>query len=362
MAQTQQVSHEWQGAHLMIILPVPEDKAMVEELEKVTGLRITWTQALFKVEDESVFHDVDIIATLAGLPSSRSVCPRLKLCHTLTAGVDYVSRSPLFKDPSIRWTYCSGIHGPPMAEWTMMTYMVFNKRWNEQWARQQRREWSLSFEAMRNRDLVGQRMGILGYGSIGRQIAKVATAMSMEILAFTATAKETPESRKDTGYRLPGTGDPYGTIPSAWYDGLDKQSLHHFLAQKIDILVVCVPLTDQTRGLLGREEFDILAKHSPYGGAFITNLARGEVIAQDDLIEALKTEGSGVRGAALDVQTPEPLPNDSPLWDAPNCFITPHNSSQNTKYFERGLAILMENLRKPPESKFINEVNHQRGY
>lgn len=215
---------------------------------------------------------------------------------------------------------------------------------------------------MRTRDLVGQRMGILGYGSIGRQIARVATAMGIEVLAFTATPKETPESRKDLGYRLPGTGDPDGTMPTGWYHGLDKKSLHHLLSQKIDILVVCVPLTDQTRVLLGREEFDILAKHSPYGGAFITNIARGEVIVQDDLITALNTEGSGVRGAALDVQTSEPLPKDSPLWDAPNCFMTPHNSSQNIKYLERGLAILIEHLRKPWESKYINEVNHQRGY
>ncbi|KAF2159253.1 hypothetical protein M409DRAFT_71146 [Zasmidium cellare ATCC 36951] len=307
-------------------------------------------------------QNVDIIATIAALPSSKTVCPRLKLCHALTAGTDYVSRSPLFKDPSIRWTYSTGIHGPAMAEWTMMTYMAFSKALNENWERQRRKEWSMKFEAMGQRDLVGQRMGILGYGSIGRQIAKVATAMSMEVVAFTATAKETTESRRDTGYRLPGTGDPEGEFPKAWYHGLDRTALHHFLAQGIDILVVVVPMTDKTRGMLGREEFDILAKHSPYGGAFITNLARGEVIVQDELIEALKTEGSGVRGAALDVQTPEPLPPDSPLWDAPNCFIAPHSSSQNFKYTERALAILLEDLRKPPGSKFINEVNHQRGY
>ncbi|KAK4507665.1 hypothetical protein PRZ48_001400 [Zasmidium cellare] len=358
----EQTSQEWQGAHLMILWPLPEDKDLVEQLRKTTGLRISWTQALSKIEDESVLEDVDIIATIAALPSSKAVAPRLKLCHALTAGTDYVSRSPLFKDPSIRWTYSTGIHGPTMAEWTMQTYMNFSKDWTANWERQQRREWRTKFEAMHQRDLVGQRMGILGYGSIGRQIAKVARAMSMEVLAFTATAKETPESRRDTGYRLPGTGDPDGTMPSAWFHGVDKESLHHFLAQKIDILVVVVPITDKTKGLLGREEFDILAKHSPYGGAFIANLARGEVIVQDELIEALQTEGSGVRGAALDVQTPEPLPSDSPLWDAPNCFITPHTSSQHVKYMDRGLAILVENLRKPTGSKFINDVNHQRGY
>lgn len=104
MAQSQHVSEYWKDAHLVILWPLPEDKQMVEQLQKATGLRITWQQALFKVDDESIFQDVDIIATLAALPSSKSVCPKLKLCHTLTAGVDYVSRSLLFKDDSIRWT------------------------------------------------------------------------------------------------------------------------------------------------------------------------------------------------------------------------------------------------------------------
>lgn len=65
----------------------------------------------------------------------------------------------------------------------------------------------------------------------------------MDVIAYTATPKDTPEKRADTGYIVPGTGDPDGSIPSAWYSGLDKNSLHNFLSQKIDLLVVSVPLT-----------------------------------------------------------------------------------------------------------------------
>jgi hypothetical protein len=67
--------------------------------------------------------------------------------------------------------------------------------------------------------------------------------MGMDVLAYTATPKETPESRKDNGFIVPGTGDPDGSIPSEWFSGLDKSNLHNFLKQKLDILVVCVPLT-----------------------------------------------------------------------------------------------------------------------
>jgi lactate dehydrogenase-like 2-hydroxyacid dehydrogenase len=92
-------------------------------------------------------------------------------------------------------------------------------------------------------DSVGQRIGILGYGSIGRQVARVSRAMGMDVLAYTASAKDTPDSKKDKDYFVPGTGDADGEIPSAWYSGLDRKSLHNFLKQDLDFLLVSVPLT-----------------------------------------------------------------------------------------------------------------------
>jgi hypothetical protein len=74
-------------------------------------------------------------------------------------------------------------------------------------------------------------------------VARVAKAMGSDVIAYTASPRPTPESRRDDGFIVPGTGDPDGSIPSAWYSGLDKKSLHEFLAQEIDLLVLCVPLT-----------------------------------------------------------------------------------------------------------------------
>ena len=216
------------------------------------------------------------------------------------------------------------------------------------------------------RDNVGQRLGVLGYGSIGRQVGRVAKAMGMDVIAYTASARDSPESKKDRGFIVPGTGDPDGSVPSGWFSGLDKESLHRFLAQDIDHLLVSVPLTKETTHFLGADEFAILGKRH----AFVSNISRGQILDQDALIAALeegaKEEGErqgGLRGAALDVTDPEPLPEGHPLWEAPNCIVTPHISGMGTAYVERAFAVLEVNLKRMESGEgLINLVDRKRGY
>ncbi|CZR61213.1 related to glycerate dehydrogenase [Phialocephala subalpina] len=199
------------------------------------------------------------------------------------------------------------------------------------------------------------------HGAIGRQTAKVAKALGMDVIAYTASPRPTPESKKDRGYIVPGTGDEDGLIPSAWYSGLDKASLHNFLKQDIDILLISVPLTPETTHLLGAEEFAILGKTN----AFIVNIARGAIIVQDELIKALKKkpEDGGLRGAALDVTDPEPLPEGSELWDLKNVAVTPHVSGLGTMYANRTFEILERNLGAIESGgKLINVVDKKKGY
>lgn len=193
-------------------------------------------------------------------------------------------------------------------------------------------------------------------------VARVAQATGMDVIAYTASPRPTKESKKDHGYIVPGTGDPDGSIPSAWYSGLEKSQLHKFLRQDIDILLVSVPLTSQTTHLLGKEEFDILGKTR---NAFISNISRGQIIQQEDLIEALKRrpEDGGLRGAALDVTDPEPLPKDNELWALPNVFVTPHISFAGEAYVERAFQALETNLsRMEKGEELINVVHRKRGY
>ena len=178
--------------------------------------------------------------------------------------------------------------------------------------------------------------------------------MGMSILAYTAHPRPTPASKCDRGFIVPGTGDPDGTLPLAWYSGLDKSSLHTFLAQDIDILLVSVPLTTSTTHLLGKEEFEILARRN----AFVSNISRGQILVQEELVEALRVfeeggregvgEGEGkkgkrggLRGAALDVTDPEPLPRENELWGAPNCIVTPHVSGLGREYADRAFQVLV---------------------
>jgi len=203
----------------------------------------------------------------------------------------------------------------------------------------------------------------LGYGSIGRQCAKVASALGVEVYAYTAGPKLTPESRRDDGYIVDGLGDIEGKIPVKWYSGLDKGSLHEFLRVGFDFILLSLPLTDDTRGMFGEEEFDILkqTKTNP----FFINISRGAVVQTAELEKALKwpQEEGGLRGAALDVVDPEPLPSSSSLWDIPNLYISPHISGAGDAYFSRCLDIIAINLRLRAEGKPpLNKVNRKRGY
>ena len=213
---------------------------------------------------------------------------------------------------------------------------------------------------------------MLGYGSIGRQIARVAKGLGMRVLAYTASPKDSAESKRDGGFVVPGTGDVEGSVPEEWFSGLEKKDLHGFLGQGLDWLVVCVPLTEKTRGFLGEEEFAVLRdglarqKVESVGATaerkcFVTNIARGPIIDQKALIEALK-DGT-LQGAALDVTDPEPLPEDSELWDLENVVVTPHISGNGVAYEDRAFQVLGVNLgRREGGKQLINVVKRERGY
>jgi phosphoglycerate dehydrogenase-like enzyme len=222
--------------------------------------------------------------------------------------------------------------------------------------------------------------------------------MGMTVHAYTLHARPTPALRRDRAWTPPGLGDPEGVLPAKWFSGGSAAELHAFLRSGLDLLVVAAPLTGGTRGLLGGEEFRVLWEGADGGGGagerggdgeadgrekeqgqggggeeddngklkkvgrtFIANVARGPVIDTDALLHALN--GGLIRGAALDVTDPEPLPDGHPLWGAKNVIITPHVSGASTRYFERVMAILEFNLGRLAEGvELVNRVDRGRGY
>ncbi|RQM04570.1 hypothetical protein DH86_00004225 [Scytalidium sp. 3C] len=301
------------------------------------------------------------MTTTGRLPTNVEKLKKLKFIHLFSAGSDALQNTPIYKDTDITLTTSSGIHGPQIAEWVILQTLASPHKEKLLLKWQSEHVWGKHGAIGDLKDLVDQRFAVLGYGSIGRQAARVAKALGMDVIAYTASPRPTPESRKDTGYIVPRTGDPDGTIPSAWYSGTDKASLHNFLAQDIDVLLVSVPLTAATTYLLGAEELAILGKQN----AHVINIARGKVIVTDELIKALKkplSEG-GLRAASLDVTDPEPLPKESELWDLENVAISPHVSGLSTEYVSRSLQILERNITHLERGEpLINVVDRKRGY
>ncbi|KXT04991.1 hypothetical protein AC578_10319 [Pseudocercospora eumusae] len=356
---------------LLVVLPFPEPKDILQKLKsQFPDLDIIYfqtsssqdAQILAKEVPRHLYHDATILVTFSNFPEP-SEAPNLQFIHLVSAGSNQIHNTKIYKDTDIVITTSSGIHGPQIAEWVIMTGLVRSHGYNELRELQKRHQWGYSNDDGRYnsvRDWVGRRIGILGYGSIGRQVGRVANALGMEVLAYTATPKDSDEKKRDHGFVVPGTGDLEGKIPVEWYSGLEREKLHEFLKQDLDWLLVSVPLTEQTRHFLGKEEFEVLSQ----GGkrpAFVTNIARGPIVNQSELIEALK-DGT-LAGAALDVTDPEPLPSDSELWDLENVIVTPHVSGNGVAYTERTFKVLEINLRhREKGERLINVVRRERGY
>ncbi|KKY30052.1 putative 2-hydroxyacid dehydrogenase [Diaporthe ampelina] len=270
------------------------------------------------------------------IPPPARLIPDVKFVQLPSAGVD-------------KWL---GHETPQIAEWVIGSWLSFQHHFVRYHEQMKTGYWEPMFKSTVE-DSAGARMGILGYGAIGRQCAHVADSMGMEVYAYTRSPKTTPEARKDDSYCVPGTGDPDGLIPSKWFHGTSQEDINNFLSQDLDILVLCMPLTSETHGIISHEQFEILSKKK--------TVARGKAINTDALIQAL--ENGKIRGAAVDGADPEPLPSDHSLWKAPNLLITPHVSWQTHRTWERVLAILEINLEKLSKHETpINVVNRKLHY
>ncbi|KIX01634.1 uncharacterized protein Z518_09360 [Rhinocladiella mackenziei CBS 650.93] len=362
--------------HLLITMWEPEPKHITAELKRrfpyfdITYIPVQRKERQLSdsgrdVPDE-LWNSATILITLATLPSTPEKVPNLKLIHLLSAGVDHILNHPVLTSSTIPVTTSSGIHGPPITEWVTMTALIASRHYWTEYEWQKQRHWETDRKKLvSGTDWVGKTVGIAGYGSIGRQVARVFSALGSSIHAYTASPRDTPSARADHGYFLPGTGDPDGTIPSAWYSGTSKTALHTFLASGLDMLVIALPLTPATRGMFGTAEFEIVAHSSNKPrkgkGCFLVNIARGGLLDQSALVKALNDET--LLGAALDVTDPEPLPEDDPLWDAKNVIITPHVSALGSEYSERAYDLFMTNWTRHEEGKkMFNLVDRRKGY
>ncbi len=298
---------------------------------------------------EDVWAKASILYTLRVLPEPGQA-PRLRWIHAHTAGVDHLLEQPIFQSEDVLLTSSSGIHATIMTEYVFMMMLAFGHRLPAMIAHQARGVWpEHRFETFLPLPLRGSTMGIVGYGSVGRELAHIAHTFGMEVLAVKRDVRHPSDAES---YTLPGTGDPEGV----YFHRLYPPEALNSMVRECDFVVVTVPLTESTRGMVGADAF---AAMKPT--AFLINVSRGGVVDEDALLAALQS--GQIAGAAVDVFEAEPLPADSPLWKQPNLIISPHIAGNSPDYNRNAAALFVENLKRFLARKdLLNLVDYTRGY
>jgi phosphoglycerate dehydrogenase-like enzyme len=246
-------------------------------------------------------------------------------------------------------TTASGIHAVPIGEFAIGLMLALARKFPRIIRLQERAEWPKQrWETLLGTELHGKTIGIIGYGSIGREIARIAHyGFNMHVLAM-----KREEGASRPRYTEPGVGDPEALIPEKWFA---REQLHALLGQS-DFVALALPLTQESRKVI-----DDAALHAMKPTAFLVNIARGELVDEPALVRALKE--NRLAGAGLDTYAFEPLPRDSQLWHMENVIVAPHISAATPNYDDRAVALMAENLRRYIEGMpLLNLVDRERMY
>ena len=321
----------------------------IREVSDRIQLRVIPAETADNIPDER-WEETDILYTWHVLPDAGKA-PNLRWVQFKSAGIDRYIDHPVFQIPEIITTTSSGVITSQIAEYVLMAILAFGQKLPELKAYQQRREWperAKKWQALLPVELRYSTVGILGYGSIGRQVARLLRPFGTTVLAVKKDAMH-PE---DFGFTKEGMGDPHGDFFQRLYP---MEALHSML-QECDFLVAALPLTKATRHILDAAAFEAMKET-----AYLINVGRGELIDQAALIHALAV--GQITGAALDVFEEEPLPEDSPLWEMAHVIISPHVSGLSRHVDEDTLSLFIENLnRYMADLPLHNRIDPDLGY
>lgn len=285
---------------------------------------------------EDVWNRVEVLYTDTVLPDPDSV-PNLRWVQLHYAGVDYALEAPVMHTPNIMVTTLSGAAVPQMAEYILMMLLAMGHRMPEIISNRERADWPRDrWERFNPKELRDSTVGIVGYGSIGGEVARLLQNFGAKVLA----TKLDVMHPWDTGYRIEGLGDPDGNFFNRLYPIQALASM----VKDCDFLVVCLPLTPETHHLING---DII--RSMKSNSYLIHVGRGGVVDQAALLSALQERR--LAGAALDVFSEEPLPANSPLWRLPNTLVSPHIAGISARYKERAMALFSANL-----DRYLNDL------
>ncbi|MEJ2166730.1 MAG: D-2-hydroxyacid dehydrogenase [Desulfobacterales bacterium] len=314
---------------LTVFFQPPEE--FLTQLKDISG---EFEVIVCKKRDElkSYLPRTEILITLFARPDAEMIrlAPNLKWIQSLSAGVDFFPLDEI-KKQGIVLTCGRGIHKIYIAEYAVAAMVNLARNLHLMLRNQLAGKWDRSIA---QDEIHGRTAGIVGLGSIGREIARKASMLGMRVIGV----KQTPRP-------IEGVDHVYGPMEMG---EVFKQS---------DYVVNLLPATKETRGLIDKTYFALMHK-----SACFINLGRGATVNQADLIDALCTKT--IRAAVCDVYEEEPLPADSLLWQLENVILTPHVAGVSPQYLQRAMEIIRHNLNVylSGSGQMINVVDLSRGY
>jgi phosphoglycerate dehydrogenase-like enzyme len=298
--------------------PRPEDESEDEARERL----------------EPILRETEVLLSNPIVPDDIvGRAPALKWLQLTSAGVDRLLNAPVVRS-HVTVTTASGIHAVPISEYVIGAMLAFAKGLPRAFRAQQERVWRPYWPE----ELEEKTVGVLGMGAIGARVIELSKALAMRVLAL----------RRSAAGRVECDGSGADEL-------LGPEELPYLLAES-DYVVIALPLTDETRSLIGETELRAMKAN-----AVIVNIGRGPIIDEAALVRALKEGWIG--GAGLDVFQQEPLSPESELWGLENVIITPHISGGTPRYMERAVGLFCDNLRRYLAGEPLrNVVDPERGY
>lgn len=258
-----------------------------------------------------------------------NAAPNLRFVHVIGAGIDTLLPLDWLPD-RVRLTNNSGVHGAKAREFIIMALLALNSRLPEILWNQRQAQWSQIFTPM----IRGKVLAVVGLGDMGRAAVAAGRTLGLETVGV-----------RRSGKRVAGVSHVY------------SPARLHMALKRADFVVIAMPLTPETQGLLDRE-----ALEAAKPGFGLVNVGRAGLLDHDALVDLLET--GHLSGAILDVFASEPLPSTSPLWSAPNLIINPHVSSDDLDgYMRETMSLVCRNLRSALAGRRLsNVVDPARGY
>lgn len=295
-----------------------------------------------------VLEKAEVLLTSNFVPDPEAVSQLLWIQFSY-AGLDFIHQHPLLQRAGFRATSLSGAASPKVAEFALMGLLALAHKLPMMMQYQHEKIWPPDrWTRFQPRELRGSTVGMLGYGSIARELARLLQVFGATILA----TKHDLEEVRQRGYIPEGTGDPEGELFTRLYPPEALQSM----LKLSDFVVVTLPLTQSTRHIIGAKELRVMKP-----SAYLISVGRGGQVEEDALLVALKEKQ--IAGAMLDVFSVEPLPKEHPLWEVPNLVITPHIAGDTENYTQLVFELFAENLKRYIAGKsLLNVYEPDRGY